>query len=121
MNVAEQKIETGLAEARDTVKKDLGEQLEGAEAKLRKGIADAKEGMKHELQEAMAGARQPARAATLGRVEDLATTIGDTMNDSKQTLLDTVRANPLPAAIAGVGPAWLLMNRSSVWQAGANS
>ena len=113
MNVAEQKIKTGLAEARDTVKKDLGEQLEGAEAKIRKGIADAKDGVKQELSEAMSNARQSVRDATLGRVEDLATKIGDTMNDSKVTLVDTIRANPIPAALAGIGIAWLFMNRSS--------
>lgn len=113
MNEAEKKIKEGLASARDTAKKDLAEQLEGAEAKLRKGVTDAKDGLKEELSEAMKSARHTVRAQTIGRVEDLATTIGDTMNDSKQTLVDTIRENPIPAALAGLGIAWLFMNRSS--------
>jgi hypothetical protein len=48
----------------------------------------------------------------LGRVEDFATNIGDKMNETRGTLVDTVRNNPVPAAIMGVGLAWLLMNRS---------
>ena len=35
------------------------------------------------------------------------------MNDTRDTLVDTVRRNPIPAALAGIGIAWLLMNRSS--------
>lgn len=34
------------------------------------------------------------------------------MNDARDTLIDTIRCNPLPASLAGVGIAWLLMNRS---------
>lgn len=35
------------------------------------------------------------------------------MNDTRDTLVDTLRRNPIPAALAGIGIAWLLMNRSS--------
>jgi hypothetical protein len=52
------------------------------------------------------------RAATLGRVEDIATTIGDKMNQTRDTLLETVRQNPIPAALTGAGLVWLLMSRS---------
>lgn len=34
------------------------------------------------------------------------------MNDVRDTMFDTIRQNPLPATLAGVGIAWLLMNRS---------
>ena len=34
------------------------------------------------------------------------------MNDVRDSLLDTIYSNPLPATLAGVGIAWLLMNRS---------
>ena len=35
------------------------------------------------------------------------------MNTTKDTLVETVRQNPIPAALVGLGLAWLLMNRSS--------
>jgi hypothetical protein len=34
------------------------------------------------------------------------------MNDVRDSLIDTIRQNPLPATLAGVGIGWLLMNRS---------
>lgn len=45
------------------------------------------------------------REATIGRVEDMARQAGD-------GLMATVRNNPIPAAMAGVGLAWLYFNRS---------
>ena len=35
------------------------------------------------------------------------------MNDTRESLVETIRQNPIPAAFAGIGIAWLLMNRSS--------
>jgi hypothetical protein len=35
------------------------------------------------------------------------------MNATRDTLIETVRRNPVPAALAGIGIAWLLMNRST--------
>lgn len=113
MNEAEGKIARGLSEARDTVKKDLAIELENAEVRIRRGLADAKETVKKEVQEAVTHAKESARAATVGKIEDLATKLGDTMNDTRDTLIDTIRANPMPAAMAGIGLAWLLMNRSN--------
>ena len=121
MTEAETKLRRGLSDLRDTVKKDLSEELDTVEAKVRKGVSDAKETAKSEIKEALTGAKKSARAATLGRVETLATTIGDTMNDTRETLVDTIRNNPIPAAIAGIGLAWLFMNRSSAAKQSRNA
>jgi hypothetical protein len=109
-----------LSEAKTLVKEELGEakslfriEMGEAEEKIKKGLADARDAVKADLQEAVVGAKSSLRAATIGRVEDLATDIGDTMNDTRDTLIDTVRQNPIPAALAGFGLAWLFMNRSS--------
>jgi len=64
------------------------------------------------VKEAILGAKHAVRAATLGKVEDLATSIGDKMNETRDTLVDTVRSNPIPAGLVGIGLVWLLMNRS---------
>ncbi len=110
---AEAKVKQGLKVARETLKHDLANELEGAEARIRKGVLDAKDGIKSELRSAFTEAKTSVRAATLGNLENLATKTGDIMNDTRDTLIDTIRSNPLPTALAGVGIAWLLMNRSS--------
>jgi len=101
-------VQAEVAEA----KQFLREGMTDAERMIRTGLGDAKESVRNELKDAMTVARESVRAATLGRVETFATTLGDSMNDARDTLLDTVYKNPLPATLAGVGLAWLLMNRS---------
>jgi hypothetical protein len=108
-----------LAQARNLVAEELLEAkqvlrdgLSDADRRIREGLRDARTAVRAELKEAVTGARESVRAATLGKVENFATTLGDSMNDARDTLLDTLYANPLPAALTGVGVAWLLMNRS---------
>lgn len=98
-------------EVRDA-KNALSEGLHETERLIRTGLSDARETVREDLKNAITGARESVRAATVGRVETFATTVGDTMNDARDTLLDTLYNNPLPAALTGVGLAWLLMNRS---------
>lgn len=47
------------------------------------------------------------REATIGRVEHMARKTADRLNDSRHSVLETVRENPLPAAMVGIGLAWL--------------
>jgi len=88
------------------------EGLAEAAASLKSGALEVKDSIKEDLRAAFTDAKQSLRAATVGRVEALATTLGDKMNDTKVTLIETVRANPIPAAMIGAGIVWMLMNRS---------
>jgi len=90
----------------------LREEVDNVEDKLKRGLGQARDALKNDVKEAITGAKQAVRAATLGKVEDLATNIGDKMNETRDTLVDTVRNNPIPAGLVGVGLVWLLMNRS---------
>jgi hypothetical protein len=99
------------AEVREA-KEALQTGMADAERMIRSGLHDAKETVKHEVKDAVSAAKDSLRAATFGRVENFATQVGDTMNDVRDSLLDTIYSNPLPATLAGVGIAWLLMNRS---------
>jgi hypothetical protein len=121
MNEAEAKVRKAVGEAREALKSDLHQEWTTVETKLKDGLAEARDAVKSNLREAVAGAKTSVRAATLGKVETLATDIGDTMNDTRDTLLDTIRQNPLPAALAGVGVAWLFMNRSKAASARTRS
>jgi ElaB/YqjD/DUF883 family membrane-anchored ribosome-binding protein len=66
----------------------------------------------------VAGAKQTVRDATVGKVEQMATTAGDVVSEAGMTarqtgegLFETVKRNPIPAAMAGIGLGWLWMNR----------
>ncbi len=112
-------VKEELEEAKALVKEELvvaqgyirGEMNE-AEIKIKRGLVEAKESVKDEIKDAYEGAKKNVRAATLGKVEDLATDVGDKMNETKDTLIETIRNNPLPAAVMGAGLVWLLMSRS---------
>ena len=105
-------ISAELQLVEDRVKNFLRDGLNDAERMVRAGLGDARESVRQDATDALIGARNAIRAATLGKVETFATTLGDSMNDVRDTLLDTVYKNPLPATLTGVGLAWLLMNRS---------
>lgn len=61
--------------------------------------------------------KQDIRDATIGKVEHMAQSAADQMDDARQTInearrtiTDTIRENPIPAAMAGVGLGWLIYN-----------
>jgi hypothetical protein len=65
-------------------------------------------------------AKQTVRNATVGKVEDMTSTAsealsgaGTTVQDTGYGLLETVKQNPIPAALAGLGIAWLWTHRAS--------
>jgi len=108
MTDAKELVHTEVREAKEALHTGIAD----AERMIRSGLHDAKETVKNELKDAVSSAKDSLRAATFGRVENFATQLGDTMNDARDSLLDTIYTNPLPATLAGVGIAWLLMNRS---------
>jgi len=51
--------------------------------------------------------------ATIGRVERMVGNMKDTTRGTSSIIVETVKANPIPAALVGIGLAWLFMNKSS--------
>jgi len=58
-------------------------------------------------------AKETVRDATVGRVEQMTSNAMDTATETGSGILETIRRNPLPAAMAAVGVGMLLMNRSN--------
>jgi hypothetical protein len=54
-------------------------------------------------------ARDRIREATVGKVERMVEDAGQTAQQTKTTLVDTIRQNPVPAAMAAMGIGWLAM------------
>lgn len=110
-------VEDVMVNAKDTIIFDAKEAAEAIIVKAKEAVKEdvlaVKESVKRDLHDAYTNAKTTARAATFGKLEDYATKAGDVMNSARDSLVDTVRKNPIPAALAGVGLVWLLMNRSS--------
>ena len=56
-------------------------------------------------------ARFAMREATIGKVETMARTATDTAGGLRHTVMETIKANPMPAALVGLGLGWMLLNR----------
>jgi ElaB/YqjD/DUF883 family membrane-anchored ribosome-binding protein len=56
-------------------------------------------------------AKSRIREATIGRVEDMTYYANRKVKGMSNTVVDTVRENPIPAALVGLGLGWMLMNR----------
>lgn len=52
------------------------------------------------------------RNATIGRMGTMARSATGRASDTRDSIIDTLRENPIPAAMAAVGLGWLFMNRS---------
>jgi hypothetical protein len=95
-----------LKEAKDALRAEL---IEAKEAVKHEAQADFEE-MKTKVEEELAGAQFAIREATIGKVEHMVHDAQNTVNQASHSLIDTLKANPLPAAMVGVGLAWLFYN-----------
>lgn len=50
------------------------------------------------------------RDATIGRVEHMAENAAERVNETRTSIMERVRDNPIPAAMVGIGLGWLFMN-----------
>lgn len=85
-------------EAKDHLKEDLTRELRGAKDKVQGEIHHA---------------RMAVREATVGRVEHMVHDARETVTDAGTTVLDTIKANPVPTALVALGLGWLLMRGQS--------
>jgi gas vesicle protein len=59
-----------------------------------------KEELKHDI-----------RDATIGRVENMAQQTAEIVSDAQRTIMQSIRENPIPVAMVGIGLGWLILNR----------
>jgi len=72
-------------------------------------VEQARERVMETVRESTHHAIDTAREATIGRAEDFVYDAGDTVKGVGMTVVETIRENPIPAALAALGIGWLLM------------
>ncbi len=53
------------------------------------------------------------RDATIGKVENMAQQTGEMLSDAQRTIMETIRENPVPFVIAGLGIGWMIVNATT--------
>lgn len=89
------------AEIRET-RDRLGDTLEEIGERLNPG---------HIKEQVTEQVKDNIRDATIGRVETMARSAAGRASETRHTVVDTIRENPVPVAIVGIGLSWILMNR----------
>src|SRR5919199_4090672 len=74
---------------------------------------NVKEQVKEQMAEQVREVRDTVREATIGKAEDMVRNAGETVSDARAGFVETIKQNPIPAALAGLGLGWLWMNRRS--------
>ncbi len=95
-----------LVEARATTREVLGE----ARVTAREVLGEAKSTAREAVEDATTQAKAAVRGATIGKVETMVRSANDTTNAARVGLVETIKANPFPAALAGLGLGWLFIN-----------
>jgi len=72
-----------------------------------------REQVKDQVREQIQEVKATVRQATIGKAEDMVRNAGDTLDEARYGLMETIRQNPIPAALVGIGLGWLFMNRQS--------
>jgi len=55
-------------------------------------------------------AKTAVKDATVGQAQQAVSNISDSASDFGGSIMDTIRQNPIPAALAGIGIGWLIMS-----------
>lgn len=101
---------------KEEAKDQASELAEHAKQAAREAVQHAFDEARMHAREAIQEARDVVREATIGKVENMARMVSDTTEDTRYGIVETIKQNPLPAALAGIGLAWLMMNRQSAPQ-----
>jgi cell division septum initiation protein DivIVA len=90
-------------------KEEALEQFQEAKTKLKEELTEAREALKTEVRSELTQAKEALREATIGKVEHMVHSAQDTVKETGHSLADAIKENPIPAALTGIGLAWLFL------------
>jgi ElaB/YqjD/DUF883 family membrane-anchored ribosome-binding protein/vacuolar-type H+-ATPase subunit H len=110
------------AQAKEVARDATEQAKEAAQEVLQDAVREVKEAAKevtehavHEVRDAARdvtmGAKDAAWDATVGRAEEAVSTAGETARGVSSMVIDTIKQNPIPAALAGLSLFWLYKHR----------
>lgn len=97
----------------EELKSQAVQQLQEVKEKLKEELREQIDEIRDKVKEEIREAKDKFREATVGKVEDMVHNATDKVEHAGESFVETVRANPIPVALVGIGVAWLLMNRRS--------
>jgi len=106
-------VDHALAEVKgqaSEVLEQAREVLIEARVTAREVLGEAKNTAREAVEDATTQAKAAVRGATIGKVETMVRSANDTTNAARVGLMETIKANPFPAALAGLGLGWLFIN-----------
>lgn len=93
---------------------EIRDEIEVTRASMTETIDEIQERLNPEVLKEQA--KDAVRDATIGRAQEAMENVSDRaqymMSSTSGSVVDTVRQNPIPAALAGIGLGWMWMNRS---------
>lgn len=99
------------------VQEVMAVKIEEAKEHVQEAITEKVEEVKEQVQEAITEkvdtVKEQVREATVGRVETMVSNVSEGTRGAGNSIVDTIKANPVPAAMIGLGLGWLLANRQS--------
>jgi ElaB/YqjD/DUF883 family membrane-anchored ribosome-binding protein len=104
-------LEERLSPAR--MKEQVLSQIRDAKERLKSEVREDLLEMKHSIKSELDEAKLAMREATIGRVEHLVQSAKGTIHETGSTVMMTIRDNPIPAFLTGIGLTWLIMNARS--------
>jgi hypothetical protein len=112
-DTAQEVADRAIAQAKEAVQEVADRAIPQAKEAIREVTDHAIAQTKEAIREVTAQTGAALRGATIGKVEDMARYAGDTAGGWRHSLVETVKAHPLPAALAGLTLGYLFLNRES--------
>lgn len=100
-------IRVGIEQTRN----EMSETIDAIQARLNPD--HLKEQVKEQVREQFQEVKSTVRDATIGKAEQMARNVGESVSDARYTVMETISHNPIPAAMVALGLGWLWMNRRS--------
>lgn len=99
-----------LDQARGTFRLQAKEEIHELESTVKHSVRAELSEIKQVLTTEFNEAKASLRAATIGKVESMVQNASNAVSETRSTLVTTIRENPIPVALMGLGFMWLLMN-----------